>query len=121
MKILFLIGVFASLIVSATAQRAFHEYTCQLNHKNFESIFYLKLEEIKEVTIGDWTVKSGLMKNQNTIEAMLRRNIKLEDANWTKESRKAFPLNATNLHVELRHDFEGKTDQFKMVCYPRDP
>lgn len=121
MRILFLIAAFIPFVITVHAQRSFTNYICQLKHKDQEKAFYLSVPERKEVEISGWKIHAGLRRDRDTITVSLRRVVNIMDASYQKEEKKSYPITARDLPVELEHVFGGKTDVFKMTCYPRDP
>lgn len=121
MRVLFLLPVFISFIFTVQAQRTYSQYICQLSHKHSEKAFYLAVGESKKVNVGGWNVYAGLSKKENEITVSLRRVISIMDATYQKEEQQSYSLDAGKLPVELEHNFGGRTDTFRMVCYPRDP
>lgn len=121
MKVLFLIFVFFSLMLTGYAQRQFNQYTCQASHKHSEVAFYLEVGEKREVDVGGWKIKVGLKKIEKLIEVSVSRAVTVLDATYQREAKKTYPLTARSLPVELVHDFGGRQDVFNVICYPRDP
>ena len=121
MKVLFLMTVFISFIFTVQAQRTFSQYICQLSYKHSEKAFYLSMGESKKVNVGGWNVYAGLSKKDHEITVSLRRVISIMDATYQKEEQQRYPPDERKLLVELEHQFGGRTDIFKMACYPRDP
>jgi hypothetical protein len=121
MKVLFLISTFIPMILTARAQRRFEQYTCQIDHAQNQTAFYLSVGEKKEIILGGWKLHAGIGRDRNKVILSLARIVNVLDATYEKEAKNEFPLSARNLPVELVHHFGGKTDVFKMVCYPRDP
>lgn len=121
MKVLFLILTLTLSSFSAYAQRSFSQYTCQVSHKHSENAFYLEVGETKEVEVGGWTVYASIKRVEQSMEVSLTRVVNVLGATYKKDAKRAYPLTARNLPVELEHSFGGKTDIFNMNCYPRDP
>jgi hypothetical protein len=121
MRVIFLILTFCSFILTVQAQRTFKVYTCQVSHKQNETVFYLPLNEVKNFEICGWQMVAGLRRIENQIEVSLKRIVTVMDADYQKEARMKYPLNARVLPVTLEHDFGGRTDIFTMICSPRDP
>jgi hypothetical protein len=121
MKVLFLIAIFVPMILTVHAQRQFSHYTCSVAHKHHDTNFYMDLGDRKEVEIGGWKVIAGIKRAGNAVNVSLARIVSVMDATYQKEEKKSFALSARILPVELVHTFGGKSDTFKMVCYPRDP
>lgn len=121
MRAFFLVVTFFSLILTVQAQRSFSEYTCQVSHKHSETAFYLPVNKTKEVEVGGWKIFAAVKRIDNLMEISLRRVVTIMDATYQKDARRTYPLNARTLAVYLEHDFGGRTDVFRMVCFPRDP
>lgn len=121
MRVLFLLFASAFFMLTVYAQRQFNQYTCQVSHKQSEVGFYLNMDEIKEVEVGEWKVEAGIKRVGNEVEVSLERAVDVLGASYQKAARQLYPVNARRLPVELVHAFGGKTDVFGMVCFPRDP